>query len=181
MQSDETIDDNDVKIPNMHTSVNIPDRLIEADKIVKKSVLVSVGIGFIPFPVVDVFALTSIQLYTIKKLSIHYNIEFSKDRGKTIIASLISSIVPISLSETVFSAIKVVPIIGYPTSLLALPALAGASTYALGRVFIRHFEAGGTLFDLDPEKVKDYFREQFKKGHEIVKGLKRNKGERSKL
>ncbi|MBF0542096.1 MAG: DUF697 domain-containing protein [Nitrospirae bacterium] len=179
MHHDEQIAAEAVQEEIKPTTNNDSTRLKEADKIVKKSVFVAVGIGFIPVPIVDVFALTSLQLFTIKKLSMHYNIEFSKDRGKSIIASLISSIVPVSLSETVFSALKFIPIIGYPTSLLALPALGGASTYAIGKVFIQHFEAGGTFLDLDPNKMKDYFIEQYKKGQELVKDLKGKKTDHS--
>jgi uncharacterized protein (DUF697 family) len=170
----------ETKASNSHChSANESDRLCQANKIVKKSVLVAVGVGFIPFPIVDIFALTSIQLFTIKKLSMLYNIEFSKDRGKSIVAALVSSVVPVSLSRTVFSIFKLVPIIGYPTSLIALPALGGASTYAIGKVFIQHFEAGGTILDLDPEKVKEYFADQFKKGQEMVKDLKGKKTDNS--
>jgi uncharacterized protein (DUF697 family) len=166
-----------IKAANNPKTINLSSTEEEANKIVKKSVFIAVGIGFLPFPIVDVLALTSLQLYTIKKLAMRYNVEFSKDRGKSIIGSLVSSIVPVSLSETVFSAIKIVPIIGYPVSLLALPALGGASTYAIGNVFVRHFEAGGTILDLDTEQVKAYFVEQFKKGQELVKDLKGKKTE----
>jgi hypothetical protein len=44
-----------------------------------------------------------------------------------------------------------------------LPALALASTVAVGRVFLQHFEAGGTLLDFDPEKMKSYFEAEFNK------------------
>jgi len=54
-----------------------------------------------------------------------------------------------------------------------LPAVAGASTYAVGQVFIQHFESGGTFLDFDPEKVKGYFAEQFEKGKLAVGDLKK--------
>ena len=45
-----------------------------------------------------------------------------------------------------------------------MPALAGASTYAVGKVFVQHFESGGTFLNFDPEDVRDYYAEQFEKG-----------------
>ena len=39
-----------------------------------------------------------------------------------------------------------------------------AYTWALGNVFIQHFEAGGTFLDFDPEKVREHFRTYFKEG-----------------
>jgi len=39
-------------------------------------------------------------------------------------------------------------------------------------VFVQHFESGGTFLDLDPDKVKSYFSEQFAKGKKVVADLK---------
>ena len=46
----------------------------------------------------------------------------------------------------------------------AMPAVNGAFSYAVGRVFIRHFESGGTFLDFDADKVRGYFNEQFREG-----------------
>ena len=54
-----------------------------------------------------------------------------------------------------------------------MPAAAGASTYAVGQVFIQHFESGGTFLDFDPDKVKAYFAEQVEKGKLVVADLRK--------
>jgi len=59
-------------------------------------------------------------------------------------------------------------------AILAIPAFSGAATYAIGKVFIRHFESGGTFLDLDTAKVKAYFSEQYDKGKKLV-GLGKEK------
>jgi hypothetical protein len=46
--------------------------------------------------------------------------------------------------------------------------IGGASTYALGKVFIQHFESGGTFLDFDPEKVKEHFATLYKEGENIA-------------
>ena len=46
-----------------------------------------------------------------------------------------------------------------------MPAFNAAATYALGRVFIQHFECGGTILDLDPDKVREHFRREFEAAH----------------
>jgi hypothetical protein len=46
--------------------------------------------------------------------------------------------------------------------------LGGASTYAVGRVFIQHFESGGTLLTFDPAKVRDYYTHQLDTGHKRI-------------
>jgi hypothetical protein len=49
-----------------------------------------------------------------------------------------------------------------------MPTLAGASTYAVGRVFIQHFECGGTILSFDPEKVRAHFEKEFEEGKKVV-------------
>ena len=50
---------------------------------------------------------------------------------------------------------------------LTLPAASGALTYAVGRVFIQHFESGGTFLDFDPAEVSKYFAEKYEQGRKI--------------
>ena len=53
-----------------------------------------------------------------------------------------------------------------------MPLIAGASTYAVGKVFYRHFASGGTFLTFDPEKARAYYEEMFQKGKDVVKGMK---------
>ena len=48
----------------------------------------------------------------------------------------------------------------------------GASTWALGKVFIQHFESGGTFLDFNPEKVREYYKVQFEEGRKMAAGEK---------
>jgi len=50
------------------------------------------------------------------------------------------------------------------------PALDAASTWATGKVFIRHFESGGTFLDFDPGKARAYYAEQFEAVKNVVRG-----------
>jgi hypothetical protein len=45
-----------------------------------------------------------------------------------------------------------------------MPAVAAASTWATGKVFIRHFESGGTFLDFDPAKARAYYAEEYEAG-----------------
>ena len=49
-------------------------------------------------------------------------------------------------------------------SFAAMPTLNAAISYAVGKVFIQHFESGGTFLDFDPKKVRAYFEDQFREG-----------------
>lgn len=130
------------------------------------------GVGLIPVPLVDVVALMGIQLDMIKKISVEYGILFKQDRGKSIITSLMGGLFSTQMGIGLSSLIKFIPIIGQTTGAVAMPIISGASTYAIYKVFVRHFESGGTILDLDPARVKSFFAEQFTKGKTATADLK---------
>lgn len=144
------------------------EREAQAQDIVKRHALIASGLGLIPIPLVDLAAITATQLKLVKDLSEHYEIEFSSQRGKSLIGALIGASVPGLAAGTTRSLLKMIPGVGGLIGMVTVPILAGASTYAVGRVFIQHFEAGGTLLDFDPAKMKAFFAEQFEKGKTVV-------------
>lgn len=143
------------------------------EKLAKHHILTSMGVGLIPVPLVDVAALMGIQLNLIRKIAAEYDIPFKQDRGKAIISSLMGGFVPVTLGCALASMIKFIPLIGQTTGAVTMPVVSGASTYAIYKVFVRHFESGGTFIDMDPSKFKSYFKEQFNKGKKVVTGLKK--------
>jgi uncharacterized protein (DUF697 family) len=142
------------------------------EKISRHHILASMGVGLIPVPCVDMVALAGIQLDLIRKMAAEYAIPFRQDLGKSIIASLMGGFLPITLGFTAASMIKFIPLIGMTTGVVVMPVISGASTYAIYKVFVQHFESGGTFLDLDPSKVKTYFAEQFAKGKKVVMNMK---------
>ncbi len=68
-----------------------------------------------------------------------------------------------------------IPVVGSVLGLVTTPMVASASTYALGKIFIQHFESGGTFLDFDPTKVKAHFSQQYEKGKTIVSEKKAEK------
>jgi uncharacterized protein (DUF697 family) len=139
------------------------------EKIIENHVYMSMGIGLLPLPFFDVVAITGIQLSLTKKLAERYNIPFSQDMGKNIIGALAGGCFSVSVgSRILFSVTKIVPIVGLAVGLAGSSIVAGASTYALGRVFHRHFSEGGTLLSFDPKKARAFYKEMFKEGQEIA-------------
>jgi len=144
----------------------------ELDRLVRNHVLGSMGFGLIPMPIVDFIGVTGIQLNLLRKLALAYNIPFSKEKGKSLIGALVGGGMTVPIGFGLASFLKVVPFIGATTGAIALPATAGAMTYAVGKVFSQHFATGGTLLNFDPEKVKDYYREMFQEGKSYAQNLK---------
>ena len=143
-------------------------QLEKANNIVKNRLMWSAGAGLVPVPVVDLVALSGIQLEMLYSLSKLYDVPFRKDIGKSIIAALLGSVLPTGIAPWVASMIKVIPLIGQTTGALTMSIVGGASTYAVGKIFIQHFEAGGTFLDFKPEKVKDYFAKLYEEGKSKV-------------
>lgn len=141
-------------------------------KLAKNHILASVGVGLVPVPFVDLVALMGIQLDMIRKLSAEYAVPFKEGRGKSIISSLLGGFLPVAVGGTIASFIKCIPLIGQTTGAVTMPVISGAATYAVYKVFRQHYEMGGTLLDLDPEKVRAYFSEQFTKGKKVATDLK---------
>lgn len=149
----------------------ITDLTKKANSIVKNHMIWSMGAGFIPLPIVDFFAVSVIQLDMIRQLSSVYDREFEETQGKALITALTGS----SLARLGANAVKLIPGIGSVFGGLTLAILSGASTYALGEVFKKHFETGGTFLDFDVSRLKDYYNDKFEKGKEMAKEYHQNK------
>jgi uncharacterized protein (DUF697 family) len=137
----------------------------------KNHILMAMGVGLVPLPVVDLVGVLAVQLDLISKLSAEYGVPFRKDRGKAILTSLLGGLFPVAAGEVVISLLKFVPLIGQTTGAVTMPILVGASTYAVGKVFVQHYEAGGTILDFDAGKMKKTFTEQFCAGKEAAADL----------
>ncbi len=149
-------------------------RKADTDKLIYNHMLGAMGVGLIPLPLVDLAALTALQIRLVYKLSHFYGLEFSRDKAKNIIAALIGSAVPVSVAAPLYSMLKVIPIVGQTVSVLTMPVIGGAGTYALGKVFVQHFESGGTFLNFDPAAVKTHFTELCKEGQKIASDLKKS-------
>lgn len=144
------------------------------ERVIKKHVLVAMGIGAIPIPLVDIAAVTGTQISMISKLASHYEVTFSNDLGKSVLTSLLAAVGGQSMATgTLGSAIKAIPLVGSVLGAVTYPAIAGATTYAVGNVFAKHFAEGGTLLDFRPSRMKEYFSEEFAKGKDVVKNVGR--------
>ena len=154
----------------------------EQDALAKRRILQytsgGMAVGIVPFPLLDLAALTAVQLKMLHSLAEIYEVEFKASLGKSAISSLVGGLMPVATAAPVAASLsKFIPGIGHALSYGTLVVLNGASTYAVGKVFAQHFASGGTFLTFDPEAVRDYFAEQYEKGKEVVSSLKGKKAE----
>jgi uncharacterized protein (DUF697 family) len=85
------------------------ERSKHAETIIRNHVLWSMGAGFIPVVIADVFAVSALQLDMIRQLARVYNIDFSETQGKAIVTSLTSA----TLARIAAGSVaKLIPIVG---------------------------------------------------------------------
>jgi uncharacterized protein (DUF697 family) len=136
------------------------DRRSRATKVVERFSFWSGVAGLLPIPFVDLAAVAAVQIQMLRLISRVYDVPFSENRGKALIAGLFGTIIPVSTGIGMASVVKSIPIAGTAVGALATPALAVAATYAIGMVFIQHFASGGTLLDFEPPNYREFIRRE---------------------
>jgi hypothetical protein len=79
----------------------------DTERTIREHVSFSIVAGAIPFPVVDIAAVTAIQLDMLKQLADHYEVDFNRERGKSLSSSLFSATVGSLIGRTGASMIAV--------------------------------------------------------------------------
>jgi uncharacterized protein (DUF697 family) len=139
----------------------------EAEKIVKTHVIWAIGAGFVPIPILDIAAVTLIQLDMLKQLCRLYEVDYLESKGKATLSTVTGS----TFARIGASAIKAIPGIGTILGSVSMPILSGASTYAIAQAVILHFDSEGDLFNLNIETFKQVYKDHLQKGKEYASKL----------
>lgn len=143
-----------------------------ANNIVKNHIIASITLGLVPIPLFDLTALTTTQVSMLHSLSEHYQQPFNDRNMKALVTALIGGSLPVASIMGLSSFTKLIPGIGSLVGSASLGVAAGATTYAVGQTFIKHFEAGGTIDSFEPKQAKVFFEEKFQEGKAFVRRLK---------
>lgn len=136
---------------------------------IKNHTMSAMGIGILPAPGVDLLALTAVQLNLLRKLGALYGYKLTDEKGKKLLGALLSGYLPLAVAAPVASLLKFIPGVGVAAGVLAQSTLAGATTYAVGKLFLQHFESGGDFLDFKPSEMGKKLREQVEEGKEFIK------------
>ena len=131
-----------------------------ASKLVDRFAIWSGVAGLVPLPVVDVLAVGGLQVQMLRRLSQVYNVEFSENRGKALIAALAGCMIPATSGMGAASALKAIPVVNILAAGFVMPVLSAGATYAIGKAFVQHFESGGTLLDFNPPDYREFVKAQ---------------------
>jgi uncharacterized protein (DUF697 family) len=149
------------------------DKEKQAMAITRRYMLWSGGAGLIPFPIIDLATIIGVQMKMVSEISDVYGVGFSENTAKNTISAALSGVTASTFAQgTLGSSIKSIPLIGTLVGTITMPFFASASAYALGNVFINHFEEGGSFLDLDPAKFAENFKKMFSLGEKAAKEIK---------
>jgi uncharacterized protein (DUF697 family) len=140
-----------------------------ANDIVNNNIALAMGAGLIPLPWVDFAAITAVQLKLGKELAEHYKVNYKEEQIRGIVVALIGAYTSTAAASTAGTALaKSIPGLGSVIGVVTLPLVAGAITYAVGKVFIQHLESGGTFLSLQLPDVQAGFLREVEKGKQVV-------------
>jgi uncharacterized protein (DUF697 family) len=97
-----------------------------------------------------------------------YEVPFSQNLVKSLIAALTGGVLSATTATSITSLVKMVPFIGQVAGFIGGAVMFGATSYAIGKVFIEHFESGGTFLDFEPENMKAHFQQLFEEGQKFA-------------
>jgi uncharacterized protein (DUF697 family) len=133
-----------------------------AAEIISSSIRWSAAAGAVPLPVLDLVALGTVQAKMISDLSQAYGRPVSAEAARGVVSVLLGTLLPAGVTGAFLgSGFKLVPVMGTVLGMVSMAALGAAASYAIGKVFVRHFEKGGSLESFSAEAVKDELEAEF--------------------
>lgn len=134
----------------------ITDTEKDARMLVDRYTRYAVAVGLVPLPVIDMVAISCLHVAMLGALCAVYGVPFSKERGRVLVAALLGGVMPTLAGHQILTTIaKRVTMIGTLFGMVSVSGFAVAATFAVGRVFVAHFESGGTLLDVDLAAAKE--------------------------
>ena len=140
----------------------------EADRVVRKHVLYSMGAGLVPVPLIDIAAVTAVQIDMLRQLAVLYGADYDATKGKAFASALAGG----TFARIGASVVKSIPGVGTIVGGMSMVVLSGSSTYAVGKVARGVFESGRDLASADMEAVKEAYKQQFEEGKQYVSNLR---------
>ena len=132
--------------------------LTDAQSIIAASTAKATAIGAIPIPVLDVVAITYIQVDMVKKLSKVYKVESDKWES-LVLFTVVSNVLSRLLSGAISSSKLTASLQGLVSESLIKSTIAGAFTTVIGEIYNQHFLSGGTMDDFTIETFLHFLKE----------------------
>jgi uncharacterized protein (DUF697 family) len=144
--------------------VNHTLRRAQANAIVSKYAAWSSAFGVLPIPFADIAGISGTQVAMVVALCKHYDVPFSEKWVRAILSAIAGGVAPWAVTSGVVSTfLKGVPGWGLGVGFVGMAGLSNLASRTIGKLFIEHFESGGTLEDVDTAAMKASLSEEMKK------------------
>jgi uncharacterized protein (DUF697 family) len=138
------------------------------ETIIRKHMMYAMAGAAVPVPLVDLTAVTAIQLDMLKQLAHAHGVTFHAGSSKAFVTSVSATLASNMAARLGASVIKLIPFVGPLVGGAAQALFTGASTYALGRFVNDRFATGHDLDSLDMDKVKQELHKHYQHGRELA-------------
>jgi uncharacterized protein (DUF697 family) len=140
------------------------EQIEQAGKIISDAMKWSVAASVIPVPNLDLVGIAAVQTNMVSEIAKVYGSTLPKQAVKATVSVLLGTLAPVGATSVVLgTTAKYLPGYGSLIGGVSLAGFAAASTYAIGKVFVGHFENGGTLADFDVKSITNKLKEEFSK------------------
>ncbi len=116
-----------------------------AYRMVERYAAYSGGVGVIPLPVANVAGVMAINIRMVQVLCNIYGVPFRRDRTRAVLVGLAGGATPTGLAAATSSTLAYLTPATTIIALAVSSVTAVACTRRIGRVFVEHFESGGTV------------------------------------
>lgn len=142
-------------------------RLDAAGEIIASSTKWSIAASLVPIPYLDIAALGAIQVNMIVDLAKLYDQTATKQAVHGVISVMLGTLVPAGAAQfAVTTSAKLFPGYGTAIGTVSLATFGTAATYSIGKVFVRHFEGGGTIGNFSTAAVQEDLKKEFARASE---------------
>ncbi|MEI7567975.1 MAG: DUF697 domain-containing protein [Alcaligenaceae bacterium] len=144
------------------------DRLDAANKLIASARNWSFAAALVPVPYLDLALLASLQTKLIVNLASLYDQKLFKQAVTSLITLLIGTLAPAGASRLTSSVlIKFLPGMGSAIGAVSLATFGASATCAIGKVFVKHFENGGSISTFSAKDVQEDLKKEFASASKI--------------
>jgi len=148
-----------------------PGRDASADATILKHMGLAMGGGAIPIPVLDLAAVTAVQLDLLKRLAAIYDVPLEGGSSRAFLTSLTGAFGASAAGRIGASLAKAIPGVGTIGGGVAQVVLTGATTYAIGQLFKRLFREGRSLDQVEIADLREEAAGYLEAGRERAQAM----------
>lgn len=109
-----------------------------------------------PIPLADAALVSGVQLRMVSRLARLYGVPFERVRVVSLLSALFGGWTPYTIATGIAgAAARMAPGVGTVIGIATSIGTSALATETIGKIFVQHFEKGGTFLDFEPRKYRD--------------------------